>query len=463
MSRTVLVEVLALSLLGGELHWEACREALPDGVDADAAARRLARLPEPAVDLVLHSTSWRTDGTDLVLTYAVFPAVPGPTARPLGRHLVTGPGPLQPTPVHCAQEHVAAHAVRHLADLAADRDPHVGACALRRAREWGVLRAHAARVHVDRVPVPARAGGAGVLTTYEHGAEHGAVDGLEDFVAACTEQDHHAPFEEHTLLTLDGARQLPHARIATHDGQGLAACAVLSEGVEGWMVELAVRPDARGRGLAGELLDQAVAHVAGHGGGTVQAWVHGSAPAASALARRRGARLGRRLLVLTRPLTGPELPLVGPATRPLDVRDDADRDAWLALSNAAFEGHPENGGWSRSDLDWRMQSDWTDGRRFPVVGDDVGLLAGVWTKVPPGSRTGELHVVAVHPRAQGRGLGRGVVVQALHDLRRAGCDRAELYVDADNAAGRRLYAWAGFQPGTEHRCLALDVVGRGAG
>ena len=128
------------------------------------------------------------------------------------------------------------------------------------------------------------------------------------------------------------------------------------------------------------------------------------------------------------------------------------------MSNAAFEGHEDNGGWTLGDLGWRMDSAWTNGHRFPVAVDHLGLVAGVWTKVEPGSRTGELYVVAVHPRAQGRRLGRLVVARALRDLRKAGCDQAELYVDAENGPGRRLYAWAGFEPGVEHHCLEIAVA-----
>lgn len=45
--------------------------------------------------------------------------------------------------------HVAAHAARHLADLAAGRHPHIVGCTRRRPSEWQLLAAHARQVHVD--------------------------------------------------------------------------------------------------------------------------------------------------------------------------------------------------------------------------------------------------------------------------------------------------------------------------
>ena len=143
--------------------------------------------------------------------------------------------------------------------------------------------------------------------------------GLAAFVAACAAADGHGPFEEHTLLSLDGARQLPHARKELRDEAGLLACAVLAEGVAGWSVELAVRPDARGRGIGRQLLDDVLGHVCGHGGGSVRAWVHGPARAAHALADRYGARTVRRLMVLRRglqDLPADVLPRRGAGPRP---------------------------------------------------------------------------------------------------------------------------------------------------
>lgn len=147
-------------------------------------------------------------------------------------------------------------------------------------------------------------------------------------------------------------------------------------------------------------------------------------------------------------------PEVEAPTRPL--RDD-ERDAWLELSNAAFVGHPENGGWTRRDLDWRVELPWTSLQRWPVVSAADRLLAGVWTKIEEGSASGELYVVAVDPASQGRGLGKVVVAAALRGLAQAGCRSAHLYVDADNTAAVRLYRWAGFVDGSVHRCLQLSV------
>ena len=144
----VTVELLHLSAVGGRLLWRADRR--PPAAAAAAVARALAGVVHGAPEgTVLHSTSWRGTARGLVVTYALFPAPPAVHARPLELHLATGPGPLHPAPDALEQAHVAAHAVRHLADLAHGRDPHVVRCTEQRPAEWALLREQARLVHVD--------------------------------------------------------------------------------------------------------------------------------------------------------------------------------------------------------------------------------------------------------------------------------------------------------------------------
>ena len=456
--RTVHVELVRLSVHGGVLRWRAEATVLPSGRHPDDLAREAARtdLERATPGAVLHSTSWRMQGEGLVLTYALFPAVAADgdgAGELLAQHVVAGPDAVHPSPVQVGAAHVATHAARHLHDLA-ERDPNVRRCAEQDGGAWAVLARHAALVHVHE---PGRL----VL----HDAN--AVDTVEDvsqLSELCAIADGHAPFDEHTLLSLDGPRQLTHGRIELRLDGRLVGCAVLTESAKAWSVEAALLPALRGQGWGRALLDAARRHVVSHGGGTVTAWTHGDAPAAAALGRAWGASTSRRLDVLRRPLVDlPASPAVAPTLgegavlRHLDPTSEADRDAWLVLSNAAFTGHPDNGGWSRRDLDWRAAAAWTDASRWPVVSDGQRLLAGVWTKREPGSGTGELYVVAVAPTAQGRGLGRVVVEHALRDLADAGCTVAELYVEAENAVAQRLYRSCGFEPGAQHRCLVAVV------
>ena len=137
----VSVEVLVLRLLApGGLGHRWVRGDLPADTSPDDRAVELAGCP----DGLCHSTSWRrtVDG-GLVLTYA---ALPDPEldrpAWPLGPQLVVvGGAALRPAPAALDAAHVAAHAVRHLADLA-ERDPVVAGVVHQEPLLWaGVLAA----------------------------------------------------------------------------------------------------------------------------------------------------------------------------------------------------------------------------------------------------------------------------------------------------------------------------------
>ena len=66
-------------------------------------------------------------------------------------------------------------------------------------------------------------------------------------------------------------------------------------------------------------------------------------------------------------------------------------------------------------------------------------------------------MVAVDPGFQGLGLGRALVLAGLDRLAGRGLETAMLYVDADNAGGRRLYESLGFTVDHVDRAYVGDV------
>ncbi|MDE0137272.1 MAG: mycothiol synthase [bacterium] len=153
------------------------------------------------------------------------------------------------------------------------------------------------------------------------------------------------------------------------------------------------------------------------------------------------------------------LPVPGTRPPPEGVRFagfDADRDAQalIEVNNRAFEGHPEQGGWSTKDLARRTSMPWFDPRGVRTGWIDHRLVAFHWTKVhdtpaPDGGALGEIYVLAVDPAFLGRGLGRAIALEGLDYLfRHRKATRAILYVDSANVAAVNLYRRLGFA--TEH-------------
>lgn len=208
----------------------------------------------------------------------------------------------------------------------------------------------------------------------------------------------------------------------------------------GWSVDLDGVADA---GAATEVLAAAVAVVADQGGGLIRLWVRAGDPIARAAAEATGLTGERELHQLRRRLPVDEAWEL--AVRPFVVGQD--EAAWIEVNNRAFDWHPEQGGWTREDLDERMAQPWFDPAGF-LLHEDAGRLVGFcWTKEHRGTDPpmGEIHVIAVDPAAGTRGLGRPLTLAGLDHLHRAGLDVGMLYVDGGNEAGLRLYGKLGFE------------------
>ncbi|MBL3698828.1 mycothiol synthase [Leucobacter luti] len=280
-------------------------------------------------------------------------------------------------------------------------------------------------------------------------------------IAEATEFDGASPVSDQALLAVSqGKRDL--ALFADAPGaERIVAVGIVGEGE----VDLAVRPDDRGRGVGtaalAALLDLATEGSAAPAGAgstpapALLAWAHGENPAAEALLRGAGFTPVRSLYRMA----------LDPALLPSDGRDplatplpdglslhtfDAARDAaeWVRVNAAAFASHPEQGRISQADFALMREEAWFDP-------DDLILLTGArdevigstWVKTVregDGTVETELYAVGVDPAHAGRGLGKALLDATLARMAQHDPARVTLYVDGENERAVRMYEAAGF-------------------
>ena len=268
-----------------------------------------------------------------------------------------------------------------------------------------------------------------------------------------------APLSEHVLLHLryDGSEDRDLVLTVNSQVAGYAHLdATPSTTGADLSGELAIHPDHRREGLGLALVRALTVQADGH---PVRLWAHGDLPAAARLARVAGFDRFRALWQMRRSLGGRlDQPRFLPGTVLRTFRPGQDEDEWLSLNRRAFAGHPEQGAWTRHDLELREREPWFDPAGF-FIAERHGAMAGFhWTKVHGSgdARIGEVYVVGVDPGEQGTGLGRALTLAGLHHLRARGLAQAMLYVDEDNVPAIRLYQALGFTR------WSVDAMYRGA-
>ncbi len=283
------------------------------------------------------------------------------------------------------------------------------------------------------------------------------VHAIAVLVERATELDGARPLSDHVMLHLLGDSDERFLHICAWQGVQLTgyACIDRTDSTGGPSVEIAVDTAGRGIGVGADLLDQALKETSGQ----LQLWAHGQTAAAASLAQSRGFIKTRELYRMGRPL-GPDVadvtPLPGITIRPFDLTKDA--DAWLELNARTFADLPDQGHWTREDLDLRLAEDWFDPGGFLLAhevtadGREGALVGCHWTKVhrntasagPGQDPIGEVYVLGVDPDFHGKGLGRTLTLAGLNHLWNQGLHEVMLYVESNNVAALATYKRLGF-------------------
>lgn len=267
---------------------------------------------------------------------------------------------------------------------------------------------------------------------------------MRDLISAARYSDGAAPVGDQVLRELD-RDQTGHLLVT--EGETVVGYLNLAPGRDGAdaVGELVVGPAARRRGIGTAMVKSAVARA----GGKVRFWAHGTLEPARALAASMNLRPVRELIRMRRPLRDIPEVVVPEGIRIRTYSGPSDHPELLRVNNAAFSWHPEQGGWTETDIAGRAGESWFDPEGLFLAVDESGekVLGFHWTKVHDDD-LGEVYVVGVDPAEHGRGLGRVLTLAGIDHLARRLESAAEpsvmLYVEADNAAALRTYRALGF-------------------
>jgi mycothiol synthase len=240
------------------------------------------------------------------------------------------------------------------------------------------------------------------------------------------------------------------AQIVLAYDEGLVGCALITPALDGaTALHVAVDPDHRGaaEGVQHEVLRTALDHATG--AAEVRLWIMQATDLDDLTAGELGFEPERDLVQMRVPLPLP--PETVASARPVTTRpfrpgqDDA---AWLAINNAAFADHPEQGHWTLDDLRAHMAFDWFDLDGFLVAErpDGNGLLGSCWTKIHRNTEPvlGEIYVISVNPEFHSQGWGKALTVAGLEWMATQGVTNGMLYVTGSNTAAVTLYGSLGF-------------------
>ncbi len=221
--------------------------------------------------------------------------------------------------------------------------------------------------------------------------------------------------------------------------------------------EGAVLPAYRRRGIGSRLLERAfqrARELCGEHPAHFDVHARQGVSGLNELCLSFGMRPVRHFFWMVHPdLSDIEEPLLPAGCRLVDGTTFHDLAARTAAFNEAFAQH-----WGRTpirleDTEYMVRQPTYQPANSLIALDEAGAVAGFCTAdtTPDtvcslGGNTGLIATLGVRPAYRGRGLGRALLLSAMHRIRAAGLPRAALGVDGENVTGaRRLYESVGFR------------------
>ena len=295
---------------------------------------------------------------------------------------------------------------------------------------------------------------------------------VEEMLGRAAVHQRHSPIGEHKFVRLVEGEADTLGLLASVGAEIVGYAQATSFPARGTLprrlaAELLVDPAHRGGGIGRALFERLLGIARSDGAERFDVWAHHADAAATGLATAYRMRVSRQLwqmalqLASVAPRHRSMKPPDGIRLRPF--RTGADEERMLAVIRDAFGKHPENAAFDADDLAARAILPWFDASAILLAEDATsGETLGVhWMKLDRGKAVGEVYMLAVVGAAQGRGVGRLLLLEGLDEMRRRGLSLSFLYVDATSVSAVELYRRAGFRHEHLDTCYSLDLGEQG--
>ncbi len=210
------------------------------------------------------------------------------------------------------------------------------------------------------------------------------------------------------------------------------------------IVDGAVHPAHRGRGVGSRLLEVAVEHSRKLGAEVVQV------PIAHKLAASRSFVENKGFLPVRRHWQMSLTPDVGRLQMPqgFELRHflPGDEEGLCALQSLAFAGSWGFRPNTVEEIRYLVSTSRCHPEGVLLITWGQRMVAYCWTMDHPiDEEKAYIHMMGVEPGHRGRGLGRAILVAGIEYLVKRGVKEIELLVDSRNLAAKRLYLSVGFE------------------
>lgn len=207
----------------------------------------------------------------------------------------------------------------------------------------------------------------------------------------------------------------------------------------------AVHPAYRGRGVGTRLLEIALDHSGELGAEVVQIPIAQRMKDSQQFVRKRGFVVVRRhwLMALTRYR---EATLQLPKGFQLRPFLPGDEEMLCAIQNLVFAGSWGFRPNTVEEIRYLVNTSLCHYEGILFVTEGKKAVGYCWTMDEPGDGDkGSIRMMGVDPSHRGRGLGRAALVAGINYLQERGMKAIELSVDSENLSARRLYRSVGFK------------------